>query len=185
MKILRALLLLPFLLGACAAPRPTVREAGVQAPEKRIEVVYPDSFRAQHRVTLTFRGKQLDFTGYLLVRRPDAWRAVAFGEFGGSLFDIADFPGRGFKIIKNPGEIRESWLTGPAAEIMRLLYLPPVAGDGDGYEISYSNYTGFPGAAQELPCHTVVENKGMRLKLEIDLVKFEPMELPDKFFDHD
>lgn len=184
------LLLLPCLLGACGAPHITGKAADEPVIKKQVEVPYPDGFRAQHRVTLTFRGKQIDFTGYLLVRRPGVWRAVAFGEFGGSLFDISVFPGRGLRIIRNPGKIRESWLTGPAAEIIQLLYLPlrdrSIAGKGGAvYEIAYSDYVGFPGVGQQLPRHTVVENKRMRLKLEIDLVKFEPMELPDKYFDYE
>jgi len=185
MNRLCALLLLPCLLGACGAPRLKGGAAGAPAVKKQLEVPYPDSFRAQHRVTLTLRGKQIDFTGYLLVRRPAAWRAVAFGEFGGSLFDLAAFPGRGLRLIRNPGGIRESWLTGPAAEIIRLLYLPSGAASAEAYEIVYSDYAYFPGVDRELPRHIVVENSGMRLRLEIDLVKLEPMELPDKYFNHD
>lgn len=185
MNRLCALLLLPCLLGACGAPRLKGGAAEAPALKKRLEVPYPDSFRAQHRVTLTLRGKQFDFTGYLLVRRPAVWRAVAFGEFGGSLFDLAVFPGRGLRLIRNPGGIRESWLTGPAAEIIQLLYLPSAAGAGAPYDISYSDYASFPGVGPEIPRHIVVENYGMRLRLEIDLVKLEPMELPDKYFDHE
>mgnify|MGYP001593834809 CR=1 FL=1 len=190
MKRLCALLLLPCLLGACGAPCIKGGAAGAPPLKKQIEVSYPDSFRAQHRVTLTLRGKQIDFTGYLLVRHPGAWRAVAFGEFGGSLFDISSLPEKGLRIIRNPGGIRERWLTGPAADIISLLYLPfggqrSASWGGGVYEVLCSDYAEFPGGAQAIPRHITVENKAMELKLEIDLVKLEPMALPDKYFDHE
>ncbi|HAH31200.1 MAG TPA: hypothetical protein DCL44_02680 [Elusimicrobia bacterium] len=225
---LRALLVLPCILGACGAPRiagvPVEDPVLVAGLRKRVEAPYPASFRAQHRVTLTFRGKQFDFTGYLLVRRPGTWRAMAFGEFGGSLFDIAAFPGRGLRIIKNPGAIRERWLTGPAADIIKILYLPPegepvsvsktpssivlayfrgtgalefgfpggesglaesrfsVSRGGAVYDIVYSDYAEFAGLEQKVPRHIVVENKRMQLRLDMDLIKFEPMEIPENYF---
>ncbi|PIU19168.1 MAG: hypothetical protein COT18_08905 [Elusimicrobia bacterium CG08_land_8_20_14_0_20_59_10] len=128
---LLSLLLLPCLLGACAAPRiagvPFGDQAVVDGLRKRVEGPYPAAFRAQHRITLSFYGRQLDFTGYLLVKRPGAWRAAAYGEFGASLFELAAFPGKGVRVIKKPGGIRGSWLTGPAADLIELLFLPPLA----------------------------------------------------------
>lgn len=174
-------LLLTCLLGACSA-RPT---AGVPAEAGASSL---QSFRAQHRVTLTFSGRQLDFTGYLLVRGRGDWRAMAFGEFGGSLLDIMTLPGSGTRIIKNPGGIRERWLTGHAAAIIEILCVPPsgerasVSRAGSVYEVTYSDYAGVPGMEREMPRHIVVEEKKIGFRLEADLIKFEPMEIPEKFF---
>ncbi|MEK7721883.1 MAG: hypothetical protein AAB359_05790 [Elusimicrobiota bacterium] len=189
------LLVLPCMLGACR----TSHIAGIPVEDPslaagQVEGPSPAGFRAQHRVTLTFRGKQLDFTGYLLVRRPGAWRAVAFGEFGGSLFDLAVFPGRGLRIIKNPGAIRERWLTGPAADMIEILCFADVPGGlqeapvsvtkrNEVYTIRYSDYADFPGVEQKIPRHIVIENEKAKLRLEVDLIKLEPMEMPDSYFD--
>lgn len=216
------------MLGACAAPR----IAGVPLEDPVLAAGFkklaagpcPASFRAQHRVTLTFRGRQFDFTGYLLVKRPGAWRAAAFGEFGGSLFDIAALPGKGPRVIKSLG-ISEHWLTGPAADIIEILYLPPggepvsvsrgsssivltyrrgtgepeefsfpdgpdslpegrvsVSRGGEVYDIAYSDYAEFPGVEQKVPRHIIVESKKIKLRLEMELLKLEPMEIPEKYF---
>ena len=189
------LLLLPCLLGACR----TAPVAGVPAGEagaafkKPVEWLYPPSFRAQHRVTLTFRGRQLDFSGYLIAKRPGAWRAVAFGEFGGSLFDIAALPGKSAQVLKKPRGIPDRWLRGPAADILEIISFSEVpAGSpetpfsvtrrGEVYNLGYSDYADFPGAAHALPRHIVVENEKMKLRLEVDLVKFESVEIPESNF---
>ncbi|HBA60703.1 MAG TPA: hypothetical protein DCZ92_07765 [Elusimicrobia bacterium] len=225
-----SLLLLPCLLGACFAPRLTGIPFGDQVVvdgfRKRVQGPYPAAYRAQHRVTLSFYGRQFDFTGYLLVKRRGAWRAAAFGEFGGSLFELAAVPGKAVRVIKKPGAIRKSWLTGPAADLVELLFLPPAADapvvvskrgasvilaylrkngvqeefrfaeeqggeqaerftvlrNGAAYEVEYSDYAAVPGVERKVPRHIVVENKKAQLKLEADLLKLEPGELPEKLF---
>jgi hypothetical protein len=154
---------------------------------------YPASFRVQHRVTLTVAGRQVNFTGYLLVQQ-STWRAMAFGEFGVSFFDITASPEKGRRIIHTNG-IPASYLTRQAADIIEVLFLPMkgkveglsdgrsrVTHDGAIYDIAYSDYGSFPGAKHKIPKHIILENKKTGLRLEADLLKFESMKIPEEYF---
>jgi hypothetical protein len=173
---------------ACAAPK-TVALSGYTGGESP----YPASFRAQHRVTLTAAGRQVDFTGYLLVQQ-STWRAMAFNEFGVTLFDMTASPEKGRRVIRTSG-IPVSYLTRQAADIIEVLFLCPqepeavfsegrfrVLRDGAVYDIAYSDYTAFPGVKHKIPGHMVLENKKAGLRLEADLLKFEPGKIPEKYF---
>jgi len=116
MKRLAALALF-FCLFVTAAPRTALSSDDLDEPSS-----YPASFRIQHRVTLTVAGRQVGFTGYLLVQQ-STWRAMAFGEFGVSLFDITASPEKGRRVIQTNG-IPASYLTRQAADIIEILFLP-------------------------------------------------------------
>jgi hypothetical protein len=154
---------------------------------------YPASFRAQHRIELTVGGRQVDFTGYLLVKQ-STWRAMAFSEFGVSLFDMMASPEKGRRVVRTSG-IPKAYLAGQAADIIEVLFLPPrgeETGLGDGrrrvtrngavYEIAYSDDAVLAGTINKIPRHIVLEDKKTGLRLEADLLKFEPMEIPDGYF---
>ncbi|HTC19903.1 MAG TPA: hypothetical protein VK859_03590 [bacterium] len=156
---------------------------------------YPPSFRVQHRITLTVLGRQVDFTGYLLVGPSGAWRAMAFSEFGVGLFDILALPGKAPRVLKNVAGIPNAYLTKWAADVIEILFLPPPSGEqglaqaqpqvtrnGVVYDVAYSDYAAFPPAPQKIPRHIVLENKKIGFKLEADLLKFEPMEIPGGYF---
>jgi hypothetical protein len=77
----------------CGGPRldegrcvdePALRTRLVQ----RAASVYPGSFRMVHRVLLAVAGREFDFTGYCLVKRPSMVRAVGMSELGGTAFDV-------------------------------------------------------------------------------------------------
>jgi hypothetical protein len=180
--------LLCLLATACVTPR-----AALPPHPGDRTLPYPASFRAQHRITLTVGGRQVDFTGYLFVKQ-STWRAMAFSEFGVSLFDMTASPGKGRRVVKTGG-IPKAYLTGQAADIIEILFLPPQGGEtglGDGrwrvarngavYEIAYSDYAAFAGIQNKIPRHIVLEDKKKGLRLEADLLKFEPMEIPDRYF---
>ncbi len=103
---------------ACASHRVMMPVVKVTEPSP-----YPESFRAQHRVTLTVAGRQVAFTGYLLVQQ-NTWRAIALSEFGVSLFDLLSSPEKGRRVLKTSG-IPASYLTHQTADIIEVLFLPP------------------------------------------------------------
>src|SRR5580658_884057 len=107
---------------ACVTPRAALPPHPVEGTSP-----YPASFRAQHRITLTVGGRQVDFTGYLLVKQ-STWRAMAFSEFGVSLFDIMASPGKGRRVVRTGG-IPKAYLTHQAADVIEVLFLPPQDGE--------------------------------------------------------
>ncbi len=190
MKKLPALFLLLCLQAACIPPR--IAAPPEQAPEKS---PYPASFRAQHQVTLNLSGRQVNFTSYLLVKDPATWRAMAFSEFGLSLFDLMALDGKAPRVLRNLGGITDAWLMGSWAEVIETLFLPQVVKAtrfSDGrvqvatkdavYDIRYSDYAAYPGVAQKIPRHIFLENPKAELRLEMDLLKLEPMRVPEKYF---
>jgi hypothetical protein len=174
------------LLATACAPHRVVTVPGNAARPS----LYPDSFRAQHQVTLTVAGRQAAFTGYLLVRQ-NTWRAIAMSEFGVTLFDLLSSPEKGRQALKTSG-IPASYLTHQAADMIEVLFLPPQAGEvvtkdsvtrhGVVYEITYSGYTRYRGVKHKIPQHILLENKKMGLRLTADLLKLEPMKIPEAYF---
>jgi hypothetical protein len=175
------------LVTAMAAPGTALSPDDLAEPSP-----YPASFRVQHRVTLTVAGRQVSFTGYLLVQQ-STWRAMAFGEFGVRLFDMTASD-KGRRVIQTNG-IPASYLTRQAADIIEILFLPPkgkaeglsegrsrVTRDGAIYDIAYSDYGSFPGAKHKIPKHIILENKKTGLRLEADLLKFQSMKIPSEYF---
>ncbi|MHC5054344.1 MAG: hypothetical protein ACYTKD_06465 [Planctomycetota bacterium] len=97
-----------------------VREAGD---------VYPESFRMLHRVVLTVGGREFDFTGYVLVSRPGALRAVAFGEIGGTYFDVVTRAPDEARVVRSPARMRVEWLVEGVAWPLRDLYVDAPSAD--------------------------------------------------------
>jgi hypothetical protein len=190
MKKQLGLLLLLCFLTACVGPRIVKTALHADAPSP-----YPTSFRVQHRVKLTVRGRQVDFTGYLMVKNPDTWRAVAFGEFGIGLFDMIRVPSQGPKIVSSTCGIPNAWLIVQGSDIIENLFVhPPAGGAGspDGrfqvvgrhavYEVAYSKYAVYRGTKQKIPRHILLEDKKNGVRLEAELLKFEPMKMPKEYF---
>jgi hypothetical protein len=107
------------LAAACAAcVRPAVR---MEPPAIRIVgaaawPALPSSYRMVHRIHLDVRGRSLDFLGYLAVSG-DRWRAVAFTELGGRLFDLIHENGRSEVLLSPPGMPRAPVLDGVMGDI--------------------------------------------------------------------
>jgi hypothetical protein len=107
------------LAAACAAcVRPAAR---MEPPAIRIVgaaawPALPTSYRMVHRIHLDVRGRNLDFLGYLAVSG-DRWRAVAFTELGGRLFDLIHENGRSEVLLSPPGMPRAPVLDGVMRDI--------------------------------------------------------------------
>ena len=89
--------------------------------------VYPESFRMLHRVVLSVGGRELDFTGYVLVRGSGALRAVAFGEIGGTYFDVVTRAPDDATVVRSPERMKPEWLVEGVAWPLRDIYVdaPP------------------------------------------------------------
>jgi hypothetical protein len=96
---------------------------------------HPDSYKAVQRIVLRAQGKQYDFVGYLRVRDSNNFRALALGEMGGTLFDLA-LEGGEPRIFKKPenmppqplldgviGDIRFLFAAGPL-RVLNHEYVP-------------------------------------------------------------
>jgi hypothetical protein len=174
-------------LAACSGPQ-------IQKNSSAITTPYPFGFRAQHQVILTVAGREVDFTGYLLVQG-SSWRAMAFSEFGVSLFDMISSPEKGRRVIKTSG-IPASYLSRQTADIIEMLFLPVndrrstlaqgaerIFCHGNVYEVTCSKERSFKGVKDKVPTHIVLENKKSGLRLEVNLIKFESMKIPEQYFD--
>jgi hypothetical protein len=63
--------------------------------------MYPQNYSAVQRLVLQIRNRHYDFLGYLAMRRNDFFRATAFGEMGGKIFDLYVEKGRA-ELLENP-----------------------------------------------------------------------------------
>lgn len=119
---------------------------------------------------------------------------MAFNDFGVTLFDVMFSPEKGRRVIRTSG-IPVSYLMRQTADIIEILFLPPKEGEdfSEGrlrvtrgsavYDVVYSDYAAFPGAKHKIPIHVVLQNRKTGLRLEADLLKFEPVKIPQKYFD--
>ena len=63
--------------------------------------VYPEQFTLNQHIILTINEKEYDFIGYLKADGRSEFRAMAFGEMGGKIFDLAFADGRA-EVLKKP-----------------------------------------------------------------------------------
>ena len=83
------LILLPGCRGASYAPPAPLEDPALLASCLLVmEQAYPPRFRLAQRIVIEQDETQFDCIGALVVRRQDAFRAVALGEMGGRLFDF-------------------------------------------------------------------------------------------------
>ncbi|MFH0944948.1 MAG: hypothetical protein V2A76_07095 [Planctomycetota bacterium] len=83
------LILLPACRGVPHAPLVPLEDPALLASCLRVmEMAYPPGFRLAQRIVIEQGGEQFDCIGALVVRREDAFRAIALGEMGGRLFDF-------------------------------------------------------------------------------------------------
>jgi len=117
-------------VAACLAPR-HVLPARTDAPAALQDELtgqlarrYPPAYRAVHRLAISAGGKQYDLVGYLVVTGPDTLRALALGELGGRIFDLALAAGAP-AILKKPNSMPPRPLTHGVIGDLRHLFLPP------------------------------------------------------------
>ncbi len=101
---------------ACLGPSPRLIPPEVHMASGAAWPGLPDSYRMIHRVHLDVRGRSLDFLGYLAVSG-SRWRAVAFTEMGGRLFDLISENGRPEVLLSPPGMPRAALLDGVMRDI--------------------------------------------------------------------
>jgi hypothetical protein len=54
--------------------------------------MYPPEFKMVHRVVVKTHGKEFDFSGYFLMRRPNSLHAAAYAEAGSAIFEFQNGP---------------------------------------------------------------------------------------------
>jgi len=77
-----------------SAPVPAHHAEGQR--ERMLELIdpYPGEFRLSQHIILKANNKEYDFVGYLVVKRRKGFRALAFGEMGGRIFDLIERDGK-------------------------------------------------------------------------------------------
>lgn len=113
----------------------------------RLESMYPESFRAVHRVILTAANRQFDLEGYILIKRPGMFRLVAKGGMGGNAFDVLGRSENSARIVTNPSGMRPEWIEKGATRDIAVLYLCSTW--PDAFLVRHKE--GSVGIARELP----------------------------------
>lgn len=90
---------------------------------RQMKGLYPQSFRAVHRVILKVRDREFVFEGYVLVKRPHRIRLLAKGSMGGTAFDAVYGPEKKSFILQNPAGLQSSWIKEGALRDVSALYL--------------------------------------------------------------
>ena len=89
-----------------------------------VDSLYPDRFKAVHRVILTLFGKDYVLNGYLSVDRArNDLRVVAQSELGGDVFDVHYTGGGQARIVSRIGRIKNRHLEKTMVRDLRVLYL--------------------------------------------------------------
>lgn len=100
------------------------RPEEVKSAVERLESRYPKQFRLKQRLALRALGKQYDMIGYLVVNGDGSLRAVALGEMGGRIFDLALEDGKP-KILKKPEKMPPKPLLDGVIGDIRHLFMHP------------------------------------------------------------
>ena len=86
--------------------------------------LYPDRFKAIHRVILTLAGKDYVLNGYLFVDRPKREiKLIAQNDLGGILFDVHFIENVEKKILINVNTIKKDWIEKSVLRDIKMLYL--------------------------------------------------------------
>jgi hypothetical protein len=99
---------------------------------QRLQDRYPGEFRLVQRIALRALGKQYDMIGYLVMKQNGDLRAVAMGEMGGRVFDLALERGEP-KIYKKPDKMPPRPLLDGVIGDLRHLFTTPRANTGTLY----------------------------------------------------
>ena len=82
-------------------PLPDVLQEQKSEYIRSLTGMYPQNYSAVQRIVLQIRNRHYDFLGHLAMRRNDLFRATAFGEMGGKIFDLYVEEGRA-ELLENP-----------------------------------------------------------------------------------
>ena len=91
--------------------------------ERMLELIdpYPGEFRLSQHIIMKASNKEYDFLGYLVVKRKKGFRALAFGEMGGRVFDLIERDGKR-EIAAKPGAMPSNPLLDGVMEDVSHLY---------------------------------------------------------------
>lgn len=126
--ILQTLLVLS--ISACATPGQKPLEAKVFKKDKghhSVQNIYPESLSLSQHILLTVKGKEFDFPAYLAIDRNKGYRAVAFTDMGGKVFDFLSIKGES-KIISKPERMPDVPILRGVMNDISLLFMPYGAG---------------------------------------------------------
>ncbi|MCD4677915.1 MAG: hypothetical protein K8S18_18255 [Desulfobacula sp.] len=91
---------------------------------KSITSLYPDRFKALHRVILTLSGKNYVLDGYLFIDRPNREiKLIAQNDLGGIIFDIHFIKNIKKTININANMLKKNWLEKTVLRDLETLYL--------------------------------------------------------------
>lgn len=122
--ILQTLLVLS--ISACATQAQKPLESKVSRKNKgnhSAQDIYPESLSLSQHILLTVKGKEFDFPAYLAVDRNKGYRAVAFTDMGGKVFDFLSINGKS-KIISKPERMPDVPILRGVMNDISLLFMP-------------------------------------------------------------
>jgi len=93
------------------------------------QTVYPEEFTLSQHILLTLREKEYDFMAYLAVDRSRGFRALAFTDMGGKVFDFLSISGES-KIVSKPGIMPEAPILKGVMEEIGLIFMTETGDDG-------------------------------------------------------
>lgn len=103
-----------------SVPVPALNAEGQRERMLELLDIYPGEFRLFQHIIMKVNGKEYDFMGYLVVKRMKGFRALAFGEMGGRIFDFIERDGKR-EIAAKPGAMPSSpLLDGVMGDISHL-----------------------------------------------------------------
>lgn len=114
----------------CVSPRyviqPPAQNTDVEQSRMAALVApYPAEFRISQRIILSINGKEYDFIGYLAAKRDGGYRAMAFGDMGGRVFDFAEQDGKREILSKPAGMPSGPLLDGVMGDVRHLFMVKP------------------------------------------------------------
>lgn len=119
-------MLLVLSISACATPVQKPLEAQVLKNDKShqsAQNIYPESLSLSQHILLTIKGKEFDFPAYLAIDRNKGYRAVAFTDMGGKVFDFLSIKGES-KIISKPERMPDLPILRGVMNDISLLFMP-------------------------------------------------------------
>ncbi|MDT8317023.1 MAG: DUF3261 domain-containing protein [bacterium] len=106
---------------------------------------YPEEFTLSQHILLTLRDKEYDFMAYLVVDRSRGFRALAFTDMGGKVFDFFSLNSES-KIVSKPGIMPEAPILKGVMEEIALIFMTETGDD----EVIHQEGTGLKSGKAEL-----------------------------------
>jgi len=148
--------------------------SGTTLQALQAQELYPANFRMLHRVVLTIGGRELAFSGYVLVDRSRAARVVAFSEMGGTLFDVLVAPPAEPRVIRCAPGFKPAWIGPGAGALVQILYLAPplpTARTAPDWTIEVRAWARLEGWDTEVPVSLLAKNLAKGYTVEITVLQ--------------